>query len=69
MPQSYTPELKKKIVRLHLEEGAPTKVLLQNTAYPKPIFPNGAVNSVKNAKPKTISILLPWTKQNLWKRI
>ena len=38
MPQSYTPEFKKKIVRLHLEEGRTYKVLLQNMAYPKLIF-------------------------------
>ena len=69
MSQSYTPEFKKKIVRLHLEEGRTyksitaeygvSKVLLQNMAYPKPVFPNGAVNSVKNAKPKPISIPIP----------
>ena len=94
MPQNYTPEFKKKIVRLHEEEGrtyksitaeygvskasiskwcelfreecqlsqeskeeyafmkkrdAPTKALLLNMAYPKPVSPNGASYSVKNA--------------------
>ncbi|MBO5145884.1 MAG: transposase, partial [Lachnospiraceae bacterium] len=28
MPRSYTPELKKKIVRLHLEEGRTIKSLM-----------------------------------------
>ena len=64
MPQSYTPEFKKKIVRLHLEEGRTYKALLRNTAYRKPAFPSGAANSVKNAKPKPSQIQKAQMKQN-----
>ncbi len=51
MPQNYTQEFKKKIVRLHLEEeSAPTKVSQLNTASQKPVSPSGAENSAKNAR-------------------
>lgn len=33
MNQHYEPEFKKKIVRLHLEEGKSSKVLQHNTEY------------------------------------
>ena len=44
MPQSYTPEFRKKIVRLHTEEGVPAKASLLSMGYPKPAFPSGAAN-------------------------
>ncbi len=53
MSQYYEPEFKKKIVRLHLEEEDPSKVLLKNTVYPKQAFLFGPNNSVKNAKQTT----------------
>ena len=40
MPQNYTPEFKKKIVRLHEEEGRTYKS----------ISPSGAASYVKNAR-------------------
>lgn len=49
MPQNYTPEFKKKIVAFMKKMDAPTKALLLNIAYPKPVSPNGASYSVKNA--------------------
>lgn len=36
--------------------GIFAEALLRNTTYRKPAFPNGAVNPVKNAVPKPISI-------------
>ena len=60
MPQSYTPEFRKKIVRLHTEEGVPAKASLLSMGYPKPAFPSGAANYAMNArqapkqKPNTI---------------
>ena len=65
MPQSYTPEFKKKIVRLHEEEGRTYKSILLNTAYPKPVFPSGAVNLAKNAKQKPSKIQIFQMKWNL----
>lgn len=59
MPQSYTPEFKKKIVRLHLEEGRTYKSITAEYGVSKASISNGAVNSVKNAKPKPISIPIP----------
>ena len=50
MPQNYTPEFKKKIVRLIWRRDAPIKVSLQSMAYQKPASPSGAVNSAKNAR-------------------
>ena len=44
MPQSYTPEFRKKIVRLHTEEGVPAKASLLSMGYPNPAFPSGAAN-------------------------
>lgn len=64
MPQSYTPEFRKKIVRLHTEEGVPAKASLLSMGYPKPAFPSGAANSVKNAKPKPSQIQKAQMKQN-----
>lgn len=49
MPQNYTPEFKKKIVRLHEEKDAPVKASLLNMAYPKPVSPSGVSYSAKNA--------------------
>ena len=59
MSQSYTPEFKKKIVRLHIEEGR-TKASLQSMVYQKPVSPNGVLNLAKNAiqKPSRIQMLL-----------
>ena len=58
MPQSYTPEFKKKIVRLHEEEGRPTKASPLSMGYRKPAFLSGVASLVKNAsqarKPKKI---------------
>lgn len=60
MNQHYEPEFKKKIVRLHLEEEDPSKVLRQNTEYRMQVSQIGQINSVKNAKltkkPKPIMI-------------
>ncbi len=39
MSQSYTPEFKKKIVRLHIEEDVLTKASLQSMVYQKPVSP------------------------------
>ena len=50
MPQSYTLEFKKKIVRLHEEEGHTYKNI--TVAYSKPASLNGVENSVKDAKPQ-----------------
>ena len=65
MSQSYTPEFKKKIVRLHIEEGQLnhyilTKASLQSMVYQKPVSPNGVLNLAKNAiqKPSRIQMLL-----------
>lgn len=49
MSQSYTPEFKKKIVRLHIEEGRTYKASLQSMVYQKPVSPNGVLNLAKNA--------------------
>ena len=43
MSQSYTPEFKKKIVRLHIEEDVLTKASLK-LVYQKPVSPNGVLN-------------------------
>ena len=60
MPQNYTPEFKKNIVRLHLEEGRTYKSITAEYGVSKAVSPNGAVNSAKNAKtahkPKVIMI-------------
>ena len=51
MSQNYTPEFKKKIVRLHLEEGRTYKsITAESMAYQKPASPSGAVNSAENAR-------------------
>lgn len=42
------PNSKRKLSVSIWEKDAPTKALLQNTAYPKPVFLHGAVNSAKN---------------------
>ena len=65
MPQSYAPEFKKKIVRLHAEEGRTYKASLRNTAYPKPAFPSGVVNLAENAKQKPLKIQILQTKWSL----
>lgn len=58
MPQSYTPEFKKKIVRLHEEEGRTYKSITAEYGYRKPAFLSGVASLVKNAsqarKPKKI---------------
>lgn len=59
MPQNYTPEFKKKIVRLHEEEGRTNKSVTA-VMYPKPAFPSGVANLAKNVRqaprPKKIMI-------------
>ena len=50
MSQNYTPEFKKKIVRLHEEEGRTYKSITLNMAYPKPLSLHGANNFAKNAR-------------------
>ena len=65
MPQSYTLEFKKKIVRLHEEEGRTYKSILQSMAYPKPASLNGVENSAKNVKPKPWKIPIHQTNLNL----
>ena len=58
MPQSYTPEFKKKIVRLHERKVVPTKASPLSMGYRKPAFLSGVASLVKNAsqarKPKKI---------------
>lgn len=51
MPQNYTPEFKKKIVRLHEKKDALTKALQLNMACLKLLFLHGANNFAKNARP------------------
>ena len=51
MSRKYEPEFKRKIVRLHLEEGRTTRALLQSMVSLKPPFLIGAKNSAKNASP------------------
>ena len=60
MSQSYTPEFKKKIVRLRIERDVLTKASLQSMVYQKPVSPNGVLNLAKNAiqKPSRIQMLL-----------
>ena len=50
MNQHYEPEFKKKIVRLHLEEGRSLKDLQLNMEYQKQAYPTGQNNFVKNAR-------------------
>ena len=50
MSRKYEPEFKRKIVRLHLEEGR-TRALLQSMVSLKLPFLIGAKNSAKNASP------------------
>lgn len=69
MPQSYTPEFKKKLSVSIWKRDAPTKALLQNTAYQKPVFLNGAVNSVKNVRPKPSQTRKAKTRRNSLKKI
>lgn len=68
MPQNYTPEFKKKIVRLHAEEGRTKKVLLRNIGYRMPAFPSDTARSAKNARQKPSQIWKHQMKWNLWKR-
>lgn len=49
MPQSYTLEFKKKIVRIHLEEGHTYKSITAEYGVSKPASSNGVPNSAKNA--------------------
>ncbi|MCI8400702.1 MAG: transposase [Lachnospiraceae bacterium] len=51
MSQNYTPEFKKKIVRLHEEEGRTYKSITAEYGVSKPASPSGAANSAKNARP------------------
>ena len=49
MPQNYTPEFKKKIVRLHEEDGRTYKSITAEYSVSKASISNGASYSVKNA--------------------
>ena len=61
MRKYFEPEFKKKIVRLHLEDGKPSIVLQRNIVYPKQVFLTGYPSFAKNAKimkkPKPITII------------
>ena len=50
MSQNYEPEFKKKIVRLHLEEGRSLKGLAEEYGVSKSSISNWTKKSVKNAK-------------------
>ena len=50
MSQNYEPEFKKKIVRLHLEEGRSFKGLAEEYGVSKASISHWIKNSVKNAK-------------------
>ena len=72
MSQNYTPEFKKKIVRLHEEEGRTYKSITAEYGVSKAsiskvvILPKGEeANSTKNAKPKPKPIQMPQMKWNL----
>ena len=65
MPQSYTSEFKKKIVRLHEEEGRTYKSITAEYGVSKAASLNGVENSAKNAKPKPWKIPIPQTNWNL----
>lgn len=58
MPQSYTPEFKKKIVRLHEEEGRTYKSITAEYGVSKASISKWCASLVKNAsqarKPKKI---------------
>ncbi len=60
MPQNYTPEFKKKIVRLHLEEGRTYKSITAEHGVSKASISKWCSESAKNAKtarkPKMITI-------------
>lgn len=60
MSQSYTPEFKKKIVRLHIEEGRTYKSITAEYGVSKASISNGVLNLAKNAiqKPSRIQMLL-----------
>lgn len=49
MLQNYTPKFKKKIIRLHKEDGRTCKRISAEYGVPKPAFPSGAANYEKNA--------------------
>lgn len=57
MPQSYTPEFRKKIVLL-------TKASPLSMAYPKAVFPSGTANLTKNARQKPLKIRMHQMKWN-----
>ena len=59
MPRSYTPEFKKKIVRLHLDEGRTYKSITAEYGVSK------ASISAKNAKLKPSQTRKLKTRQNL----
>lgn len=61
MPQSYTPEFKKKIVRLHMEKRHTYKSITASMGYPKLPFPSGAENLTKNARQKPSKIQMHGT--------
>jgi hypothetical protein len=61
MSKYFEPEFKKKIVRLHLEDGRTIRSLAANIAYPKQAFLTGYHSFAKNAKimkkPKPITTI------------
>ncbi len=61
MSQNYTPEFKKKIVRLHEEEGRTYKSITAEYG----VSLGEAVNSAKNARLKPKPILMLQMKWNL----
>ena len=64
MPQNYTPEYKKLFVFVRKKDVL-TKASQLSTAYPKPAFPSGVANSVKNAKQKPSRIRMQEMKWSL----
>ena len=65
MPQTYTPEFRKKIVRLHEEEGRTYKSITAEYGVSKAASPSGVENSAKNARRKPSQIQILQTKWSL----
>ena len=64
MLQNYTPEFKKKIVRLHLEKRRTINSITTEYGISKESV-DDAVNFRKNAKPKAFKFLRPLMKRKL----
>ena len=65
MPQSYTPEFKKKSYVFMKKKVVLTKASLLSMGFPKTASLSGAANSVKNAKSKPLKIQTRRMKWNL----